>query len=34
LPRYVDASRERPAFLAQYARMWLGPRRLPRQYQP
>jgi fatty acid desaturase len=29
LPRHVDGNRDRPAFLAQYARMWLGPRRMP-----
>ncbi len=29
LPRYVDPERYRPRFIAQYARMWLGPRRLP-----
>jgi len=30
LPRYIDPSRPRPGFLAQYARMWLGPRPQPR----
>jgi fatty acid desaturase len=29
LPRYVDAKRYRPRFLAHYARMWMGPRRAP-----
>ena len=29
LPRCVDASRFRPLFITQYARMWLGPRRAP-----
>jgi fatty acid desaturase len=29
LPHYVDPSRARPRFLAQYARMWLGPRPAP-----
>jgi len=29
LPRYVDHSKPRPRFLAQYARMWLGPRPQP-----
>jgi fatty acid desaturase len=29
LPRYVDGSRPRPRFLAQYARMWLGPQPRP-----
>jgi fatty acid desaturase len=34
LPRYVDASRPRPRFLAQYARMWLGPRPQPGTFTP
>jgi fatty acid desaturase len=29
LPRYVDASEERPSFLSIYLRMWLGPRPWP-----